>query len=146
MNFESHLRQHRIEDAAIEDIGPARKAKLQARGLNTALDMTHTAIEAIPGFGPGLTKSLMDWRRIVEASFIFITSQAISPHEMQGLDAKYDSRRSQIQSQLSRGENELKKIAQDAALELGKALDQIKTCLTRLHQAEADFAAIPAGL
>jgi hypothetical protein len=81
--FEWHLREHRIEDAAIEDIGPARKARLQAYGLRTALDMTHGAIDAIPGFGPGLTKSVMDWRRTVEASFIFITSQAIPPHEMQ---------------------------------------------------------------
>jgi hypothetical protein len=146
VQLNSHLSQHQISVAAISDIGAARKKTLQANGVTTAFDVDRERILRIPRFGPALTENLMQWRRNVEASFIFKSANAIPPYEKQAFESKYEHLRQLIQRQMVAGEKELKKISQDAENQLSKMSQQIKGYLTQLYQAEADVTVIPQGL
>ncbi len=144
--FANHLSKELIEVAAISDIGPARKKTLQAHGVRTALDVDEDRIMRIPRFKKALTANLMEWRRNVEATFIFKTALAIPPHEKQAFESKYEQRRQLIQGQIAAGETKLKTISQDAEKQLGQLTQQIIAILIQLHQAEADLTVIPKGL
>jgi hypothetical protein len=140
----SHLAQHEIQDAAIPDIGAGRKRVLIAHGVKTASDVNSR--RKIPGFGPALTSNLVEWRRNVEASFVFRTAIAITPAEMQELEARHEQRRQPLQQQLIVGEEEMLAISRDAAKHLAALFGQITSCVMRLLQAEADLAAVPGGI
>ena len=142
----AHLSQQLIEVAAISDIGPARKKTLQAHGVRTAWDVVEDRIWRILGFSTTLTANLMEWRRNVEATFIFKTAGAISPQEKQAFESKYEQLRQRIQTQMLACETQLKKISQDAENQLSKLTQEIMACLTELYQAEADLTVIPEGL
>jgi hypothetical protein len=144
--FAAHLSQELIVVAAISDIGPARKKTLQAHGVRTAMDIDEDRIMRIPGFKEALTANLMEWRRNVEARFIFKAAFAMSPQEKHAFEAKYEHLRQLVQRQIVAGETELKRISQDAEKQLSQLTQQIKTLLIQLHQAGADLTAIPKGL
>ncbi len=55
-----------IGDAGISSIGTERSRVLASHGVETAADVLESAIMAISGFGPGLTRKLMEWRRDCE--------------------------------------------------------------------------------
>ena len=142
----AHLSQQLIEEAAISDIGPARKKTLQAHGVRTAWDVVEDRIWRILGFSTTLTANLMVWRRNVEATFIFKTAGAISPQEKQAFESKYEQLRQRVQTQMLACETQLKKISQDSENQLSKLTQEISACLTQLYQAEADLTVIPKGL
>ena len=56
------LGQFRIEDAKLNNIGPARCAVLRSWGIDTAADVDDAKIAEIPGFGKSLTDKLVLWR------------------------------------------------------------------------------------
>ena len=142
----AHLSQQLIEEAAISDIGPARKKTLQAHGVRTAWDVVEDRIWRILGFSTTLTANLMVWRRNVEATFIFKTAGAIPPQEKQAFESKYEQLRQRVQTQMLACETQLKKISQDSENQLSKLTQEISACLTQLYQAEADLTVIPKGL
>jgi DNA-binding helix-hairpin-helix protein with protein kinase domain len=55
-----YLDSYRIDRTSINGIGPSRKATLQSYGVETAADITQSAILAVPGFGPSYTRKLLD--------------------------------------------------------------------------------------
>jgi DNA-binding helix-hairpin-helix protein with protein kinase domain len=58
-----------IASASIEGIGQVRIAALEGAGIDTAADITSKALEAVPGFGPVLSKRVLAWRKACEAGF-----------------------------------------------------------------------------
>jgi DNA-binding helix-hairpin-helix protein with protein kinase domain len=142
----AHLSQHLIEVAAIPDIGPSLIGTLRANGITSALDIQGDRIRRIPRFGPARTANLIDWRRNIEATFLFKFANAIPAHEMKKLETKYDHIRQLLQGKLLAGEKELRKISQDAEKHLAHLSIQIKVFRTNLCQAEVDAAFIPEGL
>jgi DNA-binding helix-hairpin-helix protein with protein kinase domain len=71
MQMEAHLDRFSIEKADIPGIGASRKVKLASFGIETAADVLQHKVQGVPGFGPSLTKRLMDWRKKVKAKFRF---------------------------------------------------------------------------
>ncbi len=67
--FSEHLQKYVIARASIPDIGPSRSAALASFGVETAGDVSRSAIYRIPGFGRHLTGRMMIWRRQCEQSF-----------------------------------------------------------------------------
>ncbi len=55
-----------IADGKIAGIGTERSRVLASHGVETAADVQESAIMALSGFGPGLTRKLMEWRRECE--------------------------------------------------------------------------------
>ena len=58
-----------IRSAGIFGIGSVRKATLASFGIETAADITRSAVARIPGFGDVMTGTLLDWRRGHESQF-----------------------------------------------------------------------------
>ena len=142
----SHLKQHELSVAAIPGIGSVRKSTLKAKGFKTAFDVDQDRVLLLPGFGWELTESIMEWRRNVEASFMFKKTSAIPPHEKQAFDSKYENQFQIIQHHLIVGKNELEKIFQNEENRLAKLRKEIEYCLMILRQAEANLTVIPKGL
>ena len=140
-----HLSQHLIQVAAIENVGDKLKQKLVDSGIRSALDIG-PYIRWPKGFGDARRSLVLQWRRNVEATFIFKTANAIAPHEMQVFESKYEHLSQLIQRQLVAGENELRKISQGAVTELNQLAEQIKSRMAHLLQMEAELTLIPKGL
>jgi len=145
--FHAHLRQHLVEHAVIDNIGPARRRALKSAGVLTAMEVSRDRIKQIQGFGDALADNIVKWRRDqVETSFIFKTAKAIAPHEMQAFESKYQHLRQLIQRRFDAVEQELTKISLDAATQLSQLTQQIKACMNQLGQAETDLTVIPRSL
>lgn len=66
-----YLDRFQIRHANITHIGPSRRALLASYGIETAADVTPTALFRVPGFGPVTSRPLLDWRRGLEGAFRF---------------------------------------------------------------------------
>jgi hypothetical protein len=144
--FEIHLRQELIETAAISGIRGGRKKTLQMNGVRTAWDVDEDRILRIHGFGPVRTANLIEWRRNVEAAFVFKTSLAIPPQEKQAFESRYEQDRQLIKRQIVAGETKLRAVSQEAERQSVLLTQQIIALLAQLRQAEADMTVIPKGL
>ena len=63
LQMRKHLEAHKIGRAKIDGVGDGRKMTLRSFGIETAWDVKHNVVKAVPGFGPVLTDKLMRWRR-----------------------------------------------------------------------------------
>jgi DNA-binding helix-hairpin-helix protein with protein kinase domain len=110
------------------------------------LDVEEERVLKVPGFGPKRTARLLQWRRTVEARFVFNAAVGIPPHEQQALDAKFTQTRQQLEAALLAGERELRTIALRVEGELRQQHEHIRSCLHQLAQAAADLSIVPDGL
>jgi DNA-binding helix-hairpin-helix protein with protein kinase domain len=67
--LEEFLRRSVIRHASISGIGPSRSATLASFGIETAADVGYTTVSRVPGFGPELTRRVVNWRRTQEREF-----------------------------------------------------------------------------
>lgn len=104
------LDKYRLEDTAISGIGPSRKATLQSFGIETAADITESAIFAVPGFGPSLTAKLTYWRQSLEANFVFDPSRGMEPADVASLEKEISFLKVNLEKTLLSGVSQLKQI------------------------------------
>lgn len=127
----AYLRQHRIADADLYNIGPARLAILHAHGFETAADLDKRRLSNIAGFGSHLVFRLMLWRRQLEDAFDRARTNVENTAQRLRIDKEIARRRAHLVTHL-RGE-----IAQLKALSA-----RIISSRTRLWpRLEAAFAA-----
>lgn len=123
LQLDRFLDLFKIEKAKIDGIGPGRKQMLESYGIETAADIKHGAIEAVPGFGPKMQQRLMKWRATVEAKFRFDPNKGIDPRDAAKVEADILAERKDLEAKLSRGPAELAQIR-----------SQILTARERLRQ------------
>lgn len=66
---EAFLDRFLIRRASIAGIGAGKTATLASFGIETAADITASAVRAVPGFGEALTAKMMAWRHGHEGKF-----------------------------------------------------------------------------
>jgi DNA-binding helix-hairpin-helix protein with protein kinase domain len=131
-----------IERVSISGIGPAKKAMLESYGIETAADVTMSAVMNVPGFGPALTKRLMDWRRIVESTFRFDPNAGVDRRDIAELDQRIGQTKRDLEEALRKGAVELHNL-RTSILTRRQALEgPIRIAAQRLAQAEADLAVV----
>jgi len=131
-----------IDRAIISGIGPAKKAMLESYGIETAADVNRSAVMNVPGFGPALTKRLMDWRQSVEARFRFNPNAGVSPRDVADLDQRIAQQKRELEDALRKGASELHHL-RASILSKRQALEGlIRAAAQTLAQAEADLAAV----
>jgi DNA-binding helix-hairpin-helix protein with protein kinase domain len=74
-----------IERAKISGIGQVKARALLSFGIETAADVTYTAVRRVPGFGDALTQKLLIWRAEQERKFRY--SPAPTPADRLAEDA-----------------------------------------------------------
>lgn len=65
-HLEAGLREIPLDAAKVPGIGDVLLETLKTASINTALDVTHEAVDAIPGFGESKALSLLRWRESLE--------------------------------------------------------------------------------
>ena len=93
-----------IRSANISGIGPARKATLASFGIETAADVTRSAVARVPGFGDVMTRTLLDWRRGHESRFRYDPARNAQDIADEGrLRTRFDSRKSGLEATIRNG-------------------------------------------
>lgn len=101
---QAYLDQFYIRRANISGIGPAKTATLVSFGIETAADVSHSAIVRVPGFGDALANKLLAWRRAHEARFRYDAkpnSQDIS--DERSLRGKFAADKVKLESTIQSG-------------------------------------------
>lgn len=137
-----YLDRFEIADATVSGIGPAKKSMLESYGIETAADITEAAVMNVPGFGPALTKRLLDWRRGVESKFRFDPASGVDPRDVADLDQRIAQERRDLEDALHKGGADLHHL-RASILSRRQALEgALRAAIQALEQAEADLAAV----
>ncbi|MCT9118173.1 helix-hairpin-helix domain-containing protein [Cupriavidus gilardii] len=137
-----YLERFFISDATISGVGAGRKAILASHGIETAADVNASHIRNIKGFGEGLTRSLVDWKKKCELGFRFNPATAVSRADQAAVRSKFAARKVQIEKSLAAGPGLLKQYSveqQQRAVSLRKLVEE---AATGLAQARADLAVL----
>ena len=137
--LERFLEKFTIDQATIPGIGASRKAVLESFNIETAFDVTHRM--QVPGFGPGLTEKLLDWRRGLEQKFTFDPTQGVDPRDISALDKEISDRRLRLEESLTAGPGQLIQIRNQAITQRKVLESQLKDAYKLMLQAEADMNA-----
>jgi DNA-binding helix-hairpin-helix protein with protein kinase domain len=127
-----------IDDHKIPNIGPGRKATLASFGIETAADIDPLKVLRIKGFGAGLTKELVGWRKRLESRFVFDPTQGIDPTDMAALNQKFRRRRTQIENGLLAGPEILNHVRADAIRKRQSLRVEVEAAARAITQAHAD--------
>ena len=140
--LDDYLERCFISKSKIRGVGPSRLISLESYGIETAADISYDRVNAVPGFGPTLTEEMVYWRRTQEAMFKFDPSKGAPASAVQALDMKYLQLRSQIESLLEAGANELRKISNSANFEVGRLDEQLAQLELHVTQAKLDASVV----
>lgn len=138
----AYLDRFEIENAALSGIGPAKTMMLESFGIETAADVTEHAVMQVPGFGPALTKRLLDWRRSHERNFQFNPSSMVDPREMAELNRAMTARQIELTNALRAGRDALLTLRQTAIVNRHTLEEALKHAAAVYGQAAAEVKAI----
>lgn len=102
------LSKERIYDASIPGIGSGFKARLHAAGFLTAADVDYYRVQRVPGIGTKKAANLFGWKQLIENSARQRMPQSLSSIEQSSISAKYATSRINLQTELTREEQQLK--------------------------------------
>ena len=136
------LDRQRIDAAKIQGIGDGRRVTLESYGIETAGDITYNAVIQVPGFGPALTGTLLDWKKSVAARFVFKSTAGIDPRDIAEVDRALAAWRSEIEKALGQGSGELRQVSRQITVRRQALAPHIETALRVVAQAAADLGAM----
>lgn len=139
LQLEKHLEAHRIDRAKITGVGQGRKATLASYGFENALDVLHRTIQTVPGFGPSLAGNVEEWARSVERKFVFNAAVPTDPRAIQQVKAEIGRQRAELERELSSATNELRRLADEAAVARKVAPQHLVEAYMKLKQVELDM-------
>lgn len=128
-----------IAHASISGIGPGRKVTLESYGIETAADVVEIKILGVPGFGPSMTKKLLEWRRGQERKFRFNPSKAVDPNVILALDQEIEITRRSLEKALRDGVAELEKARRQLELWQISAKQELDASIRAVSQTRADW-------
>jgi DNA-binding helix-hairpin-helix protein with protein kinase domain len=137
LQLNDFLRAQLISRASISGIGHVRKQRLLSFGIGCALDVRPTL--RIPGFGPANLSHLLNWRASCEARFRFDPSRPIPPVELQRLNLKFATLRSDLLTKLKSGPATLSGMSAGAQGRHLQLQGQLEIAVQRRGQAQADL-------
>lgn len=138
----AYLERFFIERATLPGIGPAKRAALQAFGIETAAEVDPRRIRQVKGFGERSIMLLVNWRESLERNFKFNVGTAITPMDTANVKRAVRKRGIEIQGLMNQGLKDLQQapIQRDQALRRHGAA--VQTAADKLAQAEADWKAL----
>ncbi len=131
LQLDRFLDRFEIEKAKIDGIGRGRKQMLESFGIETAADIKHASIQAVPGFGPVMQRRLLDWRASVERKFNFDPNKGVDPRDTAKVEADILAEKKNLEAKLLKGPAELTQLrAQILAARdrLRQRVDQAHAC------------------
>lgn len=138
-----------VRDANITGIGPARTATLISFGIETAGDVTASAISNIPGFGTSLTADLLAWRTSIERRFQYnSTPSAQDAAYEKTIRARFATKKVNLESTICNGLNSLNSAKHHIATfpALASRDNTLMSALNFRAQAEYDLRELGADI
>jgi DNA-binding helix-hairpin-helix protein with protein kinase domain len=136
------LDRFRIAGAGIEGVGQGRIAALQSYNIETAADLTASAILQVPGFGEILAERLLSWRFRLEARFVFDPKQGVSPAALMALDRDISLKRQRLHRELANGVAQLATSCKEVQARYDFLRAQASQLLPLYSQARASMKAV----
>jgi DNA-binding helix-hairpin-helix protein with protein kinase domain len=138
---EKFLDAFEIEDASIDGIGTGRKQTLASYGIETATDVTATAVQSVPGFGPVLTAALLAWRRSLEARFVFNPNKAVDPKDIASIHQQILIERRSLEQKMTSGLAQLRQIQSQIQYARNHLAEPVAAIFGEFLQAKANLDA-----
>ncbi|MFC6687795.1 helix-hairpin-helix domain-containing protein [Jhaorihella thermophila] len=149
---QAYLDRFSIRRARISGIGPAKTAALISFGIETAADVSRSAVLRVPGFGEVMTDKLMAWRRGHESRFKYDrTPNAQDIADERVLRGRYAAEKAKLESTIRNGLGTLRnaKARLDALPAKARSDRALTDALAARAQAEQDLrelgASVPAS-
>jgi DNA-binding helix-hairpin-helix protein with protein kinase domain len=136
LQMNDFLRGQLLSRANIPGVGEMRRRRLLSFGIGSALDVRSNL--RIPGFGPTNMSHLLNWRAACEARFRFDPNRPIPPVEIQRLNLKIATLRSDLSSKLKAGPSTLSNLSVGAQGRYLQLTGQVEVAVRRRAQAQAD--------
>lgn len=133
--MQEHLAKHRLDRASIKGIGRGRVTTLRSFGIETAADVTRSAVLAVPGFGPSLTQAVMMFRSAVERGFLFDPKQPVSPTKIGKINQEFRSRQAKLTTALQSGPVDLAEAARQCAADCERLELEIERAVATAREA-----------
>lgn len=131
-----------IDNASISGVGPAKKASLRSFGIETAAEVSASAVYQVRGFGDVLTRAVLDWRNSCERRFVFNPATAVSPADKNAVLAKFGAQRMALETALAAGAMELQQFRQRATGQLAALMPLLQDAARKRAQAEKDLTVL----
>ena len=100
IQLRQHLEKFYVRGARVDGVGPSLKQTLMSFGIETAADVTRGAVLRVPGFGPARTQALLDWRRGIEARFVFNPNKSVDPADLAEIDRRFAAKRQKLEQEM----------------------------------------------
>jgi DNA-binding helix-hairpin-helix protein with protein kinase domain len=117
-----------VRTARILKVGDGRKQMLISYGVDSAADVTWQNLERVPGIGPKIARSIMEWRKDCEGRFRFDPQKSVPRVEIEKIDREIRAKQLQLEQSVKSG-------VQDAFALHSTIIARRKTYLTQLEQA-----------
>ncbi len=136
------IRKHKISN-----IGPQKLINLLSYNIETAADVTESAILAVPGFGPKNSLPLLNWRRGLENVFQYNPApNALDTAAHSKIRAEMASQAARLKSELSTGPAALHKLSATAVAKQQSALPFVQNLLKQRRQLIVDLTELGIAL
>lgn len=135
-----YLDRFMIRRASISGIGQAKTVTLASFGVETAADITKSAITRIPGFGPATADKLLAWRATHERRFVYNPAPLPSDVQAQAkVEADFSAKATNLAKQISGGQAELVHAANSLRTKLAQEDMGLAELALQKAQLEADL-------
>jgi DNA-binding helix-hairpin-helix protein with protein kinase domain len=102
------LESQEIRKAKIRHVGLARQTALASYGIENALDITEEKVLQVPGFGANNSVPLLEWRSLIEKSFVYDPKpNDMDKEELQKVQFEIDQLGTEYRKILSSGPSDL---------------------------------------
>lgn len=102
-HIENYLKNRRITEAPLAGLRYTSRSNLEqalyARGIYTAYDISYSRVDAVYGFGPKRTQTLVNWRNQIEQQARFTMPRDINPDAKNAIRSKYVSQKDLLERQ-----------------------------------------------
>lgn len=140
--LESYLDTVFISPAGIKGITRALKTTLHSYNIETAADVTHTAVSDVPGFGAVRTKTMVDWRAGVARGFKYVPGKGVDPAKRAAVERKHLTERRRVERDLKTLCDDMLSKVSELSLAMGHAKRVADEAGTAFAHAQADRKAL----
>jgi DNA-binding helix-hairpin-helix protein with protein kinase domain len=130
-----------VRTARILKVGDGRKQMLISYAIDSAADVTWESLDRVPGIGPKIARSIMEWRKGLEGKFRFDPQKAVPRVEIEKLDRDIRARQSQLEQSLKAGVQAAAAIHSTIVARRKSYLTQLEQAVRQLVQAKLNYQA-----
>jgi DNA-binding helix-hairpin-helix protein with protein kinase domain len=141
IQMQQYLDTFSIRIARIIKVGDGRKQMLMSYGVDTAADVTWQNLERVPGVGPKIARSIMEWRKGLEGRFKFDPQKSLGHLEIEKINREIRSRQSKLEQSIKNGFQDAMAIHAATATKRKDYLNDLEQSVRQLIQARLNYRA-----